>query len=347
MACKKFFLMMVVCGMAMAALAQTAGKQYFLVDSRTQMPVLCYPMLPNWLHGGKTNWTTEPATPVNWHVWAMSPDQQVKIIFSSLTVIPAPMQMIRQVPFLQNPNILPMTLLQGAGRDHNLTNVRLVEAHFNQHEAPKDLIESRMKQARQNGIRPTNFLYTELFFHYEGYRGDKKYTVVFSLPMLATENRPGMNFSTVVELLMPMSFSCPPEQEADTLKRLEAMVKKVQMNPNFTAVVNRIAAQRTANWIRLQNEIHDKQMEAAANASKTQDRVRDMWSEYIRDVDTVSNPNTGEKMFVDSRYDHAWINSDNEIIYHNNGFNTPNANTATFDPNSNSLFNQTNWRKLK
>ena len=95
MTCKKLFLVMAIFGMTMAAFAQTAGKQYFLVDSRTQMPVLCYPMLPNWLHGGKTNWTTEPATPVNWHVWAMSPDQQVKIIFSSLTVIPAPMQMIR------------------------------------------------------------------------------------------------------------------------------------------------------------------------------------------------------------------------------------------------------------
>ena len=71
MTCKKLFLVMAMFGMTMAAFAQTAGKQYFLVDSRTQMPVLCYPMLPNWLHGGKTNWTTEPATPVNWHVWAM------------------------------------------------------------------------------------------------------------------------------------------------------------------------------------------------------------------------------------------------------------------------------------
>ncbi len=346
MAHKKFFLVIAVFGLMMTAFAQTAEKQYFLVDSRTQMPVLCYPMLPNWLHGGKTNWTTEPATPVNWHVWAMSPDQQVKIIFSSLTVLPGNGQ-IRQIPFLQNPNILPNMLLQGVQRDHNLTNVRLVDARFIQHEAPKDLIESRMRQAQQNGIRPTNFLFTELFFHYEGNRGDKKYTVTFSLPMLATENRPGMGFTTVVELLMPMSFSCPPELEKDTHKRLEGMVKKVQMNPHFTDVVNQIAKQRTANWLRLQNEIHDKQMEVAANASKTQDKVRDMWSEYIRDVDTVSNPNTGEKMFVDSRYDHAWINNDNEIIYHNNGFNTPNANTATFDPNSNSLFNKTNWSKLK
>ena len=347
MACRKFFLVMAVFGLAMATFAQNAGRQYFLVDYRTQMPVLCYPMQPNWLHGGKTNWTTEPATPVNWHVWAMSPDQQVKIIFSSLSVIPATGMMIRQVPFLQNPYILPNTFLQNAQRDHNLTNVRLVEAHFNHHEPDKALIESRMRQAQQHGIRPTNFLFTELFFHYEGYRGDKKYTVVFSLPMLATENRPGLGFSTVVELLMPMSFSCPPELEKDTQQRLEAMVKKAQMNPNFTAVVNRIAAQRTANWLRLQNEIHDQQMEIASSASKTQQKVRDMWSEYIRDVDTVSNPNTGEKMFVDSRYDHAWINNDNEIIYHNTGFNTPNASTVTFDPNSNALFNHTNWSKLK
>ena len=343
---KKIFVLMLTLGLTATMFAQTTEKQYFLVDSRTQMPVLCYPMLPNWLHGGKTNWTTEPATPVNWHVWAMSPDQQVKIIFSSLSVIPATGQ-IRQVPFLQNPYILPNMLMQGAQRDHNLTNLRLVDARFNQHEAPKDLLESRMRQAQQNGIRPTNFLFTELFFHYEGYRGDKKYMVVFSLPMLATENRPGMGFSTVVELLMPMSFSCPPELEKDTQKRVEAMVKKVQMNPHFTQVVNQIAKQRTANWIRLQNEIHDQQMKAAANASETQEKVRDMWSEYIRDVDTVSNPNTGEKMFVDNRYDHAWINNENEIIYHNTGFNTPNASTATFDPNSNSWFNKSNWSKLK
>ena len=58
-------------------------------------------------------------------------------------------------------------------------------------------------------------------------------------------------------------------------------------------------------------------------------------------------PGTGKKMLVDSRYDHAWINSEGEVIYHDSGFNTPNASTATFDPNSNSWFNRTNWRKLK
>ena len=320
--------------------------QYYLVDHRTQIPVMCFPVPPNWMAGGKTNWTTHPAAPVNWYVWTMSPDQKGKIIVSSLTAIPASGQ-IRQVPMLQNPNVLAKTFLDGLQRDHNMTNVRIADAHFNQREPDKSFIESRMRMAREHGIRPTNIHYTEIYIRYEGVRNGEKCIAVFSFPMFATENKPGFGYSTVVELLMPMSFSCPPTMEKEMQKTVDNLVKNVQMNDNFTAVVNKIALQRTTNWIRAQNEIRNQQFELADSTSKTLDRVRDKWSEYIRDVDTVSNPNTGEKMFVDSRYDHAWINSDNEIIYHNTGFNTPNASTSSFDPNSNALFNHTNWRKLK
>lgn len=328
------------------ALAKSDG-QYFLVDQRTQMPVGSFPVQPNWMAGGKTTWSSNPAAPVSWYVWTMSPDQKCKIFLSSLAVIPATGQMIRQIAFLQNPTILANNYMAGMQRDHNLANIQLADAHFNQRQPDRSLIESRMKMARENGIVPTNFYYTELYIRYEGIRNGGKCVGIMVLPMLATENRPGIGFSTVVELLTPMSFSCPPELEKATQKNVEKMLKGVQMNQNFIAVVNQIAKERTMNWIRVQNEIRNKQMAAASSASETQDRVRDMWSEYIRDVDTVSNPNTGEKMFVDNRYDHAWINSDNEIIYHNNGFNTPNASTSSFDPNSNALFNQTNWRKLK
>ncbi len=330
---------------ATVAFAKHDGR-FFLVDQRTQMPVMSFPVQPNWMAGGKTTWTSNPAAPVSWYVWTMSPDQNCKILLSSLSVIPAQGQ-IRQIPFLQNPNIMANNYMSGMQRDHNLVNIRLVDAHFNQRQPDRALIESRMKMARENGIAPTNFYYTELFIRYEGTRNGAKCTAIMVLPMLATENRPGIGFSTVVELLMPMSFSCPPAMEQATQQSVDNMLKNVQTNQNFIAVVNQIAKQRTMNWIRVQNEIRDKQLETASSASQTQERVRDMWSEYIRDVDTVSNPNTGEKMFVDNRYDHAWINGDNEIIYHNNGFNTPNASTSSFDPNSNALFNHTNWRKLK
>ena len=168
-----------------------------------------------------------------------------------------------------------------------------------------------------------------------------------SLPILALESRVSMSFTTMLELMLPMSFSCPAGEEQATQKELQAILPTLQLNPNFTALVNQISAQRTSEWLRMQSEIRNRQFELSNSTSQTMDRVRDKWSEYIRDVDSVSNPNTGEKMFVDSRYDHAWINSSNEIIYHNSGFNTPNASTATFDPNSNALFNHTNWTKLK
>ena len=343
---RKTLLVLLAIALTSMSMAKGREKSFFLVDQRTQMPVLSCPVQPNWRIGGKATWTADPAAPVSWYVWTLSPDQKVKIIFSSLVALGSPGQ-IQQVPFLQNPLPLANELLPAVQRDHNLADLHIVDAHFNNHEPPQDLIESRMLQARQHGITPTNFLFTELYVRYDGLRNGKKYIVILSLPMLATENRPGMGFATVVELLLPTSFSCPPDREKDTQRRLEKLVEAIQMNPNFTAVVNQVAAQRTENWLRVQNEIRSQQLEIATSASTTQDRVRDMWSEYIRDVDTTANPNTGEKMFIDSHYDHAWINSDNEIIYHNSGFNTPNASTASFDPNSNALFNQTTWRQLK
>ena len=326
--------------------AKRAEKRCFLVDQRTQMPVLSYPLPPNWLAGGKTTWTGEAAAPVIWYVWMMSPDQQVKMIFSSIAALPARGQ-IQQVDFLQDPTLLANRYLPDVQRDHHLTRLRLVEAHFQPREPEQSLIESRLRMAREHGIQPTNFMYTELVIRYEGRRGGRKWAAVLLLPMLAMENRPGMDYATLVELLSPMSFSCPPKLVKDTQKRLVKIVKAVQMNPHFVAAINRISVQRMANWIRVQNEIRDEQLELAASISSTQDRVRDQWSEYIRDVDTVSNPNTGEQMFLDNRYDCAWINSENEIIYHNSDFNSPDASTASFDPNSDVLFNQTTWQRLK
>ena len=329
-----------------AAFAREGGGRFFLVDQRTQMPVTSCGVPANWMAGGKTTWTARRELPVNWYVWTLSPDQKTKIIFSSQQLLPSQGR-IRQVPFLQNPQILAKALAPGAERDHNVSGLRLVEARFDPQKAPRDLIDARLRQARERGIKPTGMLFTELVIRFEGQRSGTKMNVFFSLPILAMENRPGMGYNTIAEILLPMSCSCPAGAEEATKKTLRQIVTSVRMNPNFIALINQITARRVAEWIRVRNEIHDKQMQAASSASKTQDKVRNMWSEYIRDVDTVTNPGTGRKMLVDSRYDHAWINSEGEVIYHNSGFNTPNASTATFDPNSNALFNRTSWQKLK
>ena len=338
--------------LAMAAISLTlrgqAGQtgRFFLVDQRTQMPVASCIVPTNWLAGGKTTWTAQRELPVTWYVWSLSPDQKTKIIFSSQWMFPVSGR-LRQSPLLQNPQILAKQLAPAIRQDHNLNGLRLVEAKFNPQEVEPNLKAARIRQAKERGIQPTDMLFTELVLHFEGERNGEKMSAFLSLPILAMENRPGMSYVSIAEVLMPMSFSCPAGAEKETRQTLQQIVTSVQMNPNFISLINQITARRVAEWIRIQNEIHDQQMELASSTSRTQDKVRNMWSEYIRDVDTVTNPGTGEKMLVDSRYDHAWINSEGEVIYHNSGFNTPNASTATFDPNSNALFNRTSWQKLK
>ena len=321
--------------------------RFFLVDQRTQMPVASCSVPPNWMAGGKTTWTTQRELPVNWYVWAVSPDQNTKIIFSSQFLLPATGR-LRQVPFLRDPSILAKILMPAVQRDHNLNGIRLVEARFNPQEGDPELIAARIRQARERGIQPTDMLFTELVLLFEGERNGGKATAFFSLPILAMESHPTLrSYTSIAEVLMPISFSCPAGAEESAKQAMQQIVGSVRMNPGFIAVVNQITNRRVSEWIRVQNEIHNQQMETAASASRTQDKVRDMWSEYIRDVDTVTHPGTGEKMLVDSRYDHAWINTEGEVIYHNAGFNTPDASTATFDPNSNALFNRTHWQKLK
>ena len=336
---RRFGMAAVAAMMVFAVKAGQGDGRFYLTDQRTQVPVMSCAVPPNWVAGGKTTWTTEPSQPVHWYAWTVSPDQRIKIILSSQAIL-AVNGRIRQAPFLRDPNVLANAFLAAIQRDHNLSNARVAEARFNPMQPDPELINSRMRQARERGIRPTDFLATELFVRYEGVRGGEVVSACLSLPMLAMENRPGMGFVGVAEMLLPMSYSAPANQLDAARQVLQSMVGSFQLNPAYVAMVNRITEQRVANWIRVQNEIRDRQMEVAASASKTQDKVRNMWSEYIRDVDTVSNPNTGEKMFVDSRYDHAWINNDNEVIYHN-------SDNASFNPNENRFFNQTNWRKLK
>ena len=342
-----FLLCLTACGDGGSARRQSLSDgRFYLLDYRTQMPVMSCTVPPDWLAGGKTVWSGDPALPVTWYVWFMSPDRRTRMIFNSQNGIPA-LGRIQQVPVLRDPALLPGRLRPSLERDYGVEKMRLTEARFVARPVDPGLLQSRQMQAHQRGIRLVNYLFTELAACYEGYRGSEKYQVVLSVPMLALESQVSMSFTTMVELLFPMSFLCPDGQEEAARRMQESILKSFQFNPNFVTTVNQISAQRTANWLAVQNQIRERQLEAASSTSATLDRVRDKWSEYIRDVDPVTNPNTGEKMFVDSRYDHAWINSENEIIYHNNGFNTPHSSTATFDPNSDALFHHTSWRKLK
>ena len=317
-----------------------ADGRFFLVEQRTQVPVMCCKMPANWLVGGKTEWTQDMANPINWYVWAQRPDRRAKIIISTPQVIGSS-GAIRQVRMLQDPRVMAQMLLETAKRDHFFTELSLTDAKFKPLQLDPQLLRKRRQQAAERGIRLTQLVPAELIIRYDGSCGNERRVLHVSLPMLVAESQAtARSRTTTIEILMPMSFSCP-EEESEAVKQMVAqIVTSLQMNPQFIQLVNHIVSRRVEERIKVMNHIRNTQMEVAKSQSETQDRVRNMWSEYIRDVDSVSNPNTGEKMFVDNRYDHAWINSNDEIIYQNSG-------PGSFDPNLDKNFNHTTWKQLK
>ena len=312
--------------------------RFFLVEQRTQVPVMCCTMPRNWTVGGGSEWLNDTANPINWYAWAQRPDRRAKIIVSAPTVIGSS-GAIPQVRMLQDPRVIAQTLLESVKKDHFFTQLSLTEAKFGNFQVDPQLISKRQQQAAERGIRLTNLVPAELFIRYDGYCGDEQRVLYVSLPMLVAESQAtAMSRTTTIEILLPMSFSCPPEDVEATRQTLRSVVQTLQINPAFIQMVNQIVSRRVEERIKVMNHIRDTQMEVASSQSKTQDRVRDMWSEYIRDVDSVSNPNTGEKMFVDNRYNHAWINSNDEIIYQD---------SSLFNPNQDKNFNHTEWKQLK
>ena len=315
-----------------------AGGRFFLVEQRTQVPVMCCTMPSGWTVGGKTEWTQDMANPINWYVWAQRPDRRAKIIIATPAVIGSP-GAIRQVRMLQDPRVLAQMLQEPLKKDHFFTELSLTDAKFGDFQVDPQLIRKRQQQAAERGIRLTNLVPAELIIRYDGYCGSEKRVLYASLPMLIAESQAtAMSRTTTIELLMPMSFSCPPEEVEATKSTLTGIVQALQINPKFIQLVNYIVSRRVEKRLEVMNHIRNTQMEVARSKSETQDRVRDMWSEYIRDVDSVSNPNTGEQMFVDNRYNHAWINSNDEIIYQDSG---------SFNPNEDQNYNRTNWKQLK
>ena len=313
-------------------------NRFFLVDQRTQIPIMCCQMPSGWLAGGKSSWSFDATNPVSWYVWTMRPDGRAKIFISAQTVL-ASSGAISQVRALQDPRVMAQMMLETAKRDHNFTELALTEAKFNPYPVDQALRDSRLRQAAERGIRLTQLIFAELFIRYDGRCGNEPRVLYISLPMLIAESQAtAMSRTTAIEILMPMSFSAP-EAEVEAVKEtLTGIARSVKMNPQYIQTVNYIVSRRVEERIKVQNHIRNQQMEVARSTSETQDKVRNMWSEYIRDVDSVSNPNTGEKMFVDNRYKHAWINGNDEIIYQD---------SSLFNPNQDQNFNRTEWKQLK
>ena len=103
-----------------------------------------------------------------------------------------------------------------------------------------------------------------------------------------------------------------------------ARIAQVQGNINATnqkGIADRAAIQRKSaeDTARIRNETWQ-------NQERAQDEQHAQFSQYLRGVETYKDPNTGEKVELDSRYGHAWSNGAGEYILSESPGYNPNAN---------------------
>jgi hypothetical protein len=72
-------------------------------------------------------------------------------------------------------------------------------------------------------------------------------------------------------------------------------------------------------------DIRKIQQEGYENQQRGQDQSAHGFDQYIRGTETYQNPNTGEKVDLDSSYGHAWVNNSGEYLL---------SDQAGFNPNT-------------
>lgn len=109
-------------------------------------------------------------------------------------------------------------------------------------------------------------------------------------------------------------------------------VQKLFNNRMYQSIRNARALSDTIT--RNNNEIQQMIADGYRARSESQDRISQSFSEYIRGVDTYSNPFEGRQVQLPSGYNDAWVNSRGEYLL---------SNEAGFDPN---VGDTMEWRRM-
>ena len=344
---------------------------YNLVDPDTQMLILKYKHPDGWMTGGNAQWVrNNPNMPHSWYAWTASPDGLMKFAFSS-NIQMGGQGRIGQNPMLNDPTILAnQFFIPSAQKDYNLSNVRIKDAKF----APDPNAAQKQQAIAQDvtryGLRATDVRCVIYLLDLTGYRDGKPFFVSYAAPMNIIETRPGMSYTHTFEMVQVFSDGGPVGREDELAKLMKDSIDTIEINPNFTQFLMQVAQMQTQQAIaeinrkfevmrqrhlqnmadsdaRLQNFLNESDRKHAqvmgrsgsgGGSGSGSGSMLDKWDEYIKDVDLVQNPNDGGDMYIDNRYDHAWINSDNEIMY---------MDSSLFNPNENAAFNNREWKKVR
>ena len=346
--------------------AKKSTSLYKLVDPQTMEQVLQYKPPKGWMTGGKSIWMPQnPTVPHFFYIYAVSPDASMMFATSSNIQLGGQGR-IDQDPLLQPATLAQNLFVPSAQKDYNLSNIQIVEALYEQAPDAAQRQQNHIQQGAAMGMRFTDVRCMNYKLKLTGKRDNKDYYVIYMAPMDIIETQPGMGFVHTTEMTSVVSFGGPAGTEAKLEKITGNALQTVEFNQNFlklrqeTAQIltqQSIAAankkwdlirqrhlqnmrdsdQRLNDFLEKSDRDHKRVMGGGGSGSSGSGSALDKWDEYIKDVDRVDNPNGGE-LYIDNRYDHAWINSDNEIMY---------MDSPSFNPNENAAFNNREWKRVR
>ena len=140
-----------------------------------------------------------------------------------------------------------------------------------------------------------------------------------------SNGRAGQSVSYQVEARFLFALRAPAGQLEKDEKLYQLILSTLRVEPEWQARVQQVAgniaaiqrkgeADRARIRAQAADDVRKTQREMYEHQQQAQDDEHAQFSQYLRGVETYKDPNTGEKVELDSRYGHAWSNGAGEYI---------------------------------
>lgn len=306
------------------------AKDYCLSDPKTQLPVLKCELPEGWAGYGKVQWTSSPENPATWYYCLINSDGSRLAQGSSFnSVVPTP---INNCHFFVQPQMFATSLIAQFSKDYGVNDLKLVSATAKDfpNGTNHPIFVAQYQNTVSRGVPVSAGKIVDFEATYSGTKNGKPYKIIANIPII------GMQIHGVTSVNFLTSYSIGASADKiESVRNVQSRVNKTFVaNPGFQLFVTQISNQRTMDYIKHQNEIFDMINETNKNSQNSIEYARGLWNDYINDLEVVDNPNGG-KIKVDFRHDHAAINSNNEVIYYENGLNID------------EIFPPSEWKKIK
>ncbi|MDO5297385.1 MAG: hypothetical protein Q4F00_12305 [bacterium] len=326
--------------------ANAGGNNFSLIDQATNMAVESYRLPAGWQGTGQV--LRPPMQSIYWQSYFLN-QQTGSVGFRFFTVSSNGVGPYRNSPWLQK-DYLAINILQDVQNFLPLQNVKVVSADFSPHDTPENrqMIQF-MKSQNKAGI-PTN--YAPLQYHAvvsmtcngQPYKAD-----IISNLMCREQMIPR---ATVHNVTVQNSYGvvAPAAQLPQTKKAVLGILASRSENQQWVQYGmqynNQQMQQGNAHFDRMNqivqdrnNHINNVQQQMNQNTAATMDRVRQGQHEMITETTDINNPlNPGTAVTTDNNFNHAWTNSQGQVI---------NTDSTLYNPNSDQDLNGVEWTQIK